>query len=541
MAAKKSDTPESLRKELAEVDSELMHLLARRCDLFDRHLQDRRTKSQSLSDPEMEKAIWQVWQRESRNTGLDEKLLRRAFHLLNGLAYDRTERPPDKEFVLRPSTDPAAVDLKGPKERELTRMWLALAAASGTSLRLERPVMNDDLFELLKALQQAGARVSWDSEAVWAEAGQAAEFNGKSIYVGGDALNLYLLVFMAALKPGSFKLTGSTRARLADLGPLFELLPRMGARGVSILPGNKGLPMRLEASGNPEEDIVLPDDAPREMGMALVLCHGFFHAAKRGMRITWNQGGGWREHLESACEILAACGVDFTLEPGALRLEPGERDKPWKPDLSVDPELGAYLLAIPRFVGGWTRLSGGLAEGSTRREVLTRVLGAFDVALEEDEEAVVARPTESSAEEAELDLRESPWVAPLAVSLAMAAEGAKLRLPPGERTEFALEAARELGAEVSFEGELLHVGSLSWESGRTPELTSPDSGWTMALSLIALLRPGIVLRNPGELHGDWPDFWTIYNALPRPQDAFAAREEKGRKNNGTKRRRYIVE
>ena len=540
MAAKKSDNPESLRKELSEVDSELMHLLARRCELFDRHLQDRRARSQSLSDPEMEKALWQVWQRESRDTGLDEKLLRRAFHLLNGLAYDRTERPPDKEFVLRPRADSAAVDLKGPRDRELTRMWIALAAASGTSLRLERPVMNDDLFELLKALQQVGARVSWDSEAVWAEAGQTTDFNGKSLYVGGDALNLYLMVFMAALEPGSCKLTGSTRARLADLGPLFDLLPRMGARGVSILPGNKGLPMRLEASGNPEEDIVLPDDAPREMGMALVLCHGFFHAAKRGMRITWNQDG-WRGALEPAREVLAACGVDFTLEQGSLRLEPGEREKPRQPDLPMDPELGAYLLAVPCFVGGWTRLSGGLAEGSTRREVLTRVLGAFDVALEEDEEAVVATPREPSGEEAELDLRETPWIAPLAVSLAMAAGGARLRLPPGERTEFALEAARELGAEVSFEGDLLHVASLIGDGGRTPELTSPDSGWTMALSLIALLQPGIVLRNPGELHGDWPDFWTVYNALPRPQDAFAAREEKGRKDHGTKRRRYIVE
>jgi hypothetical protein len=72
-------------------------------------------------------------------------------------------------------------------------------------------------------------------------------------------------------------------------------------------------------------------------------------------------------------------------------------------------------------------------------------------------------------------------------------------------------------------------------------LVSPDSGWSLALALIALVRPGIVLRNPGELHGDWPDFWTIYNGLPRPQDAFAAREEKGRKAHGSRRRRYIVD
>ncbi|MCF8030827.1 MAG: hypothetical protein K9J48_02925 [Desulfohalobiaceae bacterium] len=541
MAAKKGHNPGSIREDLAQVDSELMRLLAKRCDLFDRHLQQRRAKSQSLSDPEMEKGLWQVWQKESRGSGLDERLLRRAFQLLNGLAYDRTERPPEKEFLLRPSQEPASVDLEGPRDRQLSRMWLALAAASGSSLRLERPVMNDALFELLRAFQQLGSRVSWDSAAVWTESGQAAVFNGKSVYVGGDALNLYLLVFMAALEPGSCKLTGSTRARLADLGPLFELLPRLGARGVSILPGNRGLPMRLESSGNPEEEIVLPEQASPELGLALVLSCGYFYAAKRGIRISWNQGSGWRRALEPACEVLSACGVELALESGSLSLAPGERELPRQPELSLDPELGAYLLAMPRFLGGRARLAGGFAEGSSRRGTVVRVLQAFDISLEEADEALVSRPDEPSEEEAEFDLRLAGWAVPLAVSLALAAGRGSLHLPPGNSSDFAIEAARELGAEFSFQGGLLRIASRPGDSGERLELASPDSGWSMALALIALVRPGIVLRNPGELRGDWPDFWTIYNGLPRPQDAFAARQEKGRKGHGSKRRRYIVE
>jgi 5-enolpyruvylshikimate-3-phosphate synthase/chorismate mutase len=541
MAVKKNHNTGSLRKELADVDSELMRLLARRCELFEKHLQERRAKSQSLSDPEMEKGLWQVWQRESKDSGLNEKLLRRAFHLVNGLAYDRTERPREKEFLLYPRTEPVAVDLPGPREREPTRMWLALAAASGSSLRLEQAMMNDALFELIRALQQAGARISWDASALWTEASQGAGFNGKSVYVGGDTLNLYLLVFLAALEPGSCKLTGSTRARLADLGPLFEILPRLGARGVSILPGNWGLPMRLESSGNPEDEILLPDSAPREMGLALVLCLGFFHAAQRAIRITWNQDSGWRELLEPACEVLAASGADFGLEHGCLRLEPGTRQVPMSPELPLDVEFGSCLLALPRFVGGWTRLKGGFAQDSTRRDIVFRLLRAFGLAPEEDGEAVIARAADRSEEDAELDLRGAPWAAPLAASLALAAGGGLLHLPRGDGADFAAEAARELGAEVLAEGSMLRVASGPAQSGERLELVSPDSGWSLALALIALVRPGIVLRNPGELHGDWPDFWTIYNGLPRPQDAFAAREEKGRKAHGSRRRRYIVD
>jgi 5-enolpyruvylshikimate-3-phosphate synthase/chorismate mutase len=541
MAGKKGHKPGSVREELAEVDSELMRLLVRRCELFDRHLQQRRAKKQSLADSEMEKGLWQVWQKESRGSGLDERLLRRAFQLLNGLAYDRTERPPEKEFLLRPSREPAAVDLVGPRDRRLTRMWLALAAASGSSIRLERPVMNDALFELLRALQQVGARIFWDSAAIWTESGQAADFNGKSVYVGGDDLNLYLLVFMAAMGPGNCKLTGSTRARLADLGPLFELLPRLGARGVSILPGNRGLPMRLESSGNPEEEIVLPERAPPELGLALVLSCGLFQAAKREMRLSWTEGDGWHEVLEPACEVLAACGVQLALESGSLSLGPGQVGLSRQPELPLDTELGACLLALPRFLGGWTRLAGAFPEGGSRRKNAARILQAFDVALEEDGDAVVSRAVEPSGEEPELDLRRAGWAVPLAVSLSLAAGCGRLRLPPGDNADFAAEVLRELGAEFAFQEDLLRIASRPDDSGERLELTSPDSGWSMALALIALSRPGIVLRNPGELRGDWPDFWTIYNGLPRPQDAFAARQEKGRKGHGSKRRRYIVE
>ncbi|MCF8030976.1 MAG: chorismate mutase [Desulfohalobiaceae bacterium] len=541
MVAKKSHKPGSLRKELTEVDSELVRLLARRCDLLDRHLQERRSKSQSLSDPEMEKGLWHIWQEESRGSGLNERLLRRAFHLLNSLAYDRTERPPEKEFLLRPRTDPAAVDLEGPRERMLSRMFLSLAAASGGSLRLERPVMNDALYDLLKALQQVGAKVSWESSAVWAEAWKGTEFNAKSIYAGGDLLNLYLLVFLATLQPGSCKFTGSTRLRLADLGPLMDLLPRLGARGVSILPGNKGLPLRVEASGSSEEEIPLPDDAPMELGAALVLCCGFFHAAQRRMRLTWSSGSGWGKHLEPACEVLAACGVDFALEPGCLSLEPGARRMPRQPDLTLDPELGAYLLALPRFLGGWIRLTGRFPAGSSRRAEITRVLGAFDVFLQEQEDAVVSGCGELPPNQPELDLRGEPWVVPLAVSLALAAGGASLHLPQGEGMDFAVELARTLGAEFSVDGALLRIASSPEKTEERLELTSPDSGWSMALALISLLRPGIVLRNPGELHGEWPHFWTLYNGLPRPQEALADREEKGRSRHGSKRRRFIVE
>ena len=522
------------------MDSELMRLLLRRSELFDRHLQERRSKSQSLSDPEMEKGLWQVWQKESRGSGLDERLLRRAFHLLNGLAYDRTERPREREFLLRPHTEPVSVDLEGPRERALTQMWLALAATSGSSLRLERPVMNDALFELLRALQQAGSGISWDSAALWTEADTSADFNNKSVYIGGDGLNLYLLVLTAAMVPGICKFAGSTRARLADLTPLFDLLPRLGARGVSILPGNKGLPMRLESSGNPDQEIVLPDQAPPELGQALALACGFFQSAKRGMRISWTQGSGWREALEPACEVLVACGAGCALEPGLLSLEPGPRRIPEQPDLPVDPELGGSLLALPRFTGGRVRLAGRLPEGG-RRDAALRVLQAFDLALEEDEEAVISRASEASAGEAELDLRGNAWAVPLSVALALGAGGGRLHIPQGEDADFALELARELGAEAAAEGTLVRIGSRPAEGAERVELSSPGSGWSVALALIALIRPGIVLRNPGELRGDWPDFWTLYNGLPRPQDALAAREEKGRTGHGPKRRRYIVE
>lgn len=542
MSDKKNSGSESLRKKLAQVDSEIIRLLAQRSDLFDAHLRDRKSRKQSLSDPEMEKGLWRVWQQESKGLGLNEKLLRRVFHLVNGLAYDRLERPPEKEFILCPRTEPADIDLEGPRDRVRTRMWLALAAASGSQLRMERTVMNDSLFDFFRVLNQTQPRASWEGSSVWIEEGSERMYlDGKSIYVGGDLLNLYILIFLATVRAGSCKFTGDTRVRLADLGPLLELLPKLGTRGVPLLPGNKGLPLRLESSGLADEEIPLPQEAPPELGMALALCAGFFHSEKRGMRLVWSEGSRWRKYLEPVCQILQDCGAEVYFQGSSLRLEPGQRLIPEQPDLPLDPELSSCLLAVPGFVGGRCRLRGAFLEDDQEQECFVRVLRNFGIHLDMDAQAVISSWEQQVQVNVPLDLSKDPESVPLAMALALAASRAELHLPKGENGDFAQELVRTLGVKAS-----LREGQLSIDSGPFPkeeklEISSPNPGWSMALALVALLRPYLVLQNPGELYGEWPDFWTLYNALPRPQRALTEREEKGKKEDGSKRRRFIVQ
>ena len=69
--------PLSLTQELAQIDERLVSLLASRTELLSRAAISRRAKSLSITDPNQEKALWQVWRDSPKAEGLEPQMLRR--------------------------------------------------------------------------------------------------------------------------------------------------------------------------------------------------------------------------------------------------------------------------------------------------------------------------------------------------------------------------------------------------------------------------------------------------------------------------------
>ena len=541
MSPKKHDSkPSSPFHRLRDLDRQIVDLLSRRSEALVGHLEERKSRGLSLTDADFEKRLWKIWQEKGDAKGLDAKLLRKLFNLANSLAYEQVERPSEREFLLWPSMKPVTIELPGPKDTWLTRMWAATAAAGNAEVELDTVVLNDGLYELIKAMNQAGAGFSWEkSRVLHTAADEGIALDRKSVFVGSDPFNLYLLVGLAASRPGNVKFAGESHLKHEDLRPLLEMLPFLGARGVSLVPGSDGLPLRVESSGQAEAAIPLPAGASPELTQALVLTLAFFEQASEPIEITWPTEGAAVD-LQEIVSLLHSCGIEAELGDGSARIRPGRPAPPRIPEIPPDPVLSSVLLALPQALGGSARLEGAPWPDTPRFAAWQQQLRGFGAALSSLENGLLSHPGTPDADLC-IDCRERRECFPIGLALCLCKPGGGLVMGErGEDFDFALELLHKLGLPFEEQSESIRV--LQKPDGQPAKVafTVPHPLWGLAIALISLVRPNIVLRNPGELTGLWPQFWSIFKGLPEPQRRMQEKEAQKKDSDEPKRRRIRV-
>lgn len=553
-----NDRPKaSILDDLSDLDGKLLYMLAKRCRLV-----QRAAKGKQVLDREVEKKLWTSFEQAARTHGLDQRLARQLFALLGsfGLEIPEGRRSADKPFVMVPRSEPADIDAAGPRSLALTRMLAVIAAASGQALRLSGVVLNDPLIELIKALNQTGARLSWTEDGIECKAapdakpatklGQiAAEgeepllaFEEALIFCGDDAFTLYALMALALREPGRAKFAGGAELKMLDLRRLEAPLLHLGARLAGMNPRSRGVPVRLESGGRMASRIELLPDTPPLFAQALALAAWSYPTGLRLAPASSGLGEAQARALDEALEALNLCQVKARKQ-GAEFIVPAGRPKvPSAPDLGLDPVLCAYLLALPALAGGNCRLTGRLSLPAEVQEDLK----ALGLGLEIDEDQAVLRHAQLAP--AALNMGRRAEFLPLALALAAKAASSgsavSLALPEageGGRGTVALEILDRLGLSYAETEAGLDVQAL--EAGKRPAWdgvwTSPDAHTTLGLALLSFLAPGVAIDNPGGLTALWPRFWACYNALPLVRDLKPAPKEP-EKDDKPKRRRVRV-
>jgi len=526
---------------LEQLDKEVIRLLEKRARLLGRSARGRQERQQSLVDPNREKSLWKTWLRELVEKGYEEKAVRAIFNGANALAYDAAETRTDWSFALRPQTGPVRVDLPGPLDIRLTRMWLALAALSGSRLTIPGAVHNDAAFELMKAFNQVGATFSWDKSSLSHDGASSLDFNRKPIFVGQNSLNFYLLALAAAREPCSCKFTGSGVLKFMSMKPLSDIAPDLGARLVPLLPGGSGLPLRLEASGEVAGSIHLPGETPLELGLALAVAAPFSSGTPEEIHIAWSPAWRHAQGMERAASMLEShLGVRRT--DTGLSISANRAALPESPDLPLDPFLSAYLLGLPAFAGGVVRLQGRFPDWLPEGRAALSLLGQAGLSIEFSDQVVTSTLTEDRLSPTELDCSGQADLFPLGVALLVSCpQGTALRTPEAEQRDAAEELLQTLGYESRPNDGTLALGREHTGRGQEVSIYGHTPFWILALALIALRRPHIVLKNPGDLTDLWPQFWSIYKGLPAPQIGQKQANETKGADNVSKRRRRIVE
>ena len=531
----------TLLEDVQDLDKTIIRLIAKRTELVQRMEQNRsKTAFVAAKIAASEKDLRKNWEHEASTYSRDERFLRGVFALLQELELTPKESKDKTSNVFNLAPPPRPVDINLPRVTSLrhSRFWVFLAAAAGKPLELENQLLNDPMIELIKALNQVGAHLSWNEIAeILSAGGPELSMQDKTIYAGSAPMNFYLLSALAMGRPGVVKFTGDSALKLHDFSVWRKTTPLFGARLAHVIPKSNGLPVHLECSGIMPEEVVLPADLPADAFCALLLASIFWPEPVTfiGSQQTW-----WQPCVQELMPLFEACGVNVTVNGEAITVVPGVANFPKNPALPRDPFFASLCLSFPAFVGGnsvMRRSPEGL-ENDKEEDYCDydNLLIWAGLKLEKTKSSLRSTADVSALKKpGPLFMDKVPELAwPLAfafvanyahktkeqIEITLSSGGAEAFLEFTEKNGATMVLAQEfflsLGVELTGNGPFFAKLLPADAPKPSTMCTAPTPIWAFALALGAYLRPNIGLTNAAIISEIMPSLWVLYNSLPSP-------------------------
>lgn len=512
----------SLSQEIELLDEKIAALVGERTQLLAKAAGSRKRKRVSIIDAGQEKRLWSIWSKAFEKHDLDKANLRKLFLIINSLAYAQAEQKSGKArgaFCMYPRKQPLQIDIQGPRDTLQTRVAITLATHCSTPFILNHFQCSDVNIELIKGLNQAGASLSWDRSSFKSQPGKEFSMDGKVIFCGSCTFNFYLLLCLGLVKPGQIKFTGNSSTKLFDLRPIQKFLPQLGARMTIIDPHANGLPVRLETAGHLPERVEIPWDIETSFILALAVTAPLF---PKGLTLTLKNEAFAKSVVDPIKQILDQFNISIRQEGNCIAIPPRRPEcRKGQVAIPIDRSLGSYLLALPFFREGKAHLSGQWVEGDDPALSIASLFTEFGISLNMTDKGIESS-CEGRPDGVYVDISEREMFFPLVTAMCLGVTK-NATITCGSLTNqlaHAEDFLNFLGVDHTIKKDRIDIrptGSRSTPPADAWE--SPSPLWTVAYVMASFVIPGICLANPGELTALWPDFWTTFNNLPRPQDA----------------------
>ena len=518
--------------ELRELDRDLIKMIARRSRML--------TRLPNAGTSDHERELRTSWEENASAVSRDPKLIRQIFALLQEVEVAPADMEQPSAFNLAPARKALAVELPAPASDRLPRVRMVLAASGATECTLHGVPLNGPVMECLKGLNQVGARLRWEEDGrILCQGGEPVSGYNKSIldkvvHVGDDPFNLYLMLFQMVTRPARLKIIGESGLKFVDLAPIRHFLPLLGARLTSVVPGQEGLPARLESSAMLPSDVAVPAELPADALEALLVATAGW---ERDVTVDLSGHAEGRNIVSKVLPILQSAGIKASLtdteDTLSLHVVPGKAQFSDELLPGINVVAAATLLAMPAFVGGSVKLSGRWeATGDARSgDAVKGLFSKLGVNLSVADGELSASFGEGIAEGEPLP-SPNPVDDLTGLPSALLPLGLALSLIPAVRAKGGVMPKLPESVDKVLVESFLNQLGLSCEDGRlvsiepsTTPWASPTVQWALALSLAAFLRPNIKLSNPGIVTNYLPVYWNIYNTLPTPSMTRKAQEE----------------
>ncbi len=519
---------------LFDVDKELLNLLFRRAELLDGVKRDNRIS------PNLEKKLRLAWEGGTAKITKDPRIARDFFNLLQQLEPIPYAYSKPNYYSLAPQFTPVQIDLPGAPCSRQVRMLFALAAASGATTSFNTH-LSPMLMSSIKAFNQLGGQLWWEGQdSVLSRGGSGVmPYLDKIVPVGSDELTFYLVLAMSLLVPARLKLVGDGALRFINTQAIKNFLPNLNARLTTVIPGQEGIPVRVESAGMMPNKIELTADLPSDFILALILT-SCLRKEEGEIEFTLKEHSSKESIISELSSIFTLvqipCRFDDDGEILTIKLTVAEPVFVENMDIEIDPMFASCLLAMPAFAGGKTMLRGRLNAKDLYCLDFLRSTG-LSITCEED-----CLTSEHPGKKLKTpDLSQAPsYPMALIFSILSALSGETVKLPEisdkfAENTQEDMVHGflAQIGLKVDEENVLVkcEVETSAW--------FLPSGDWGLAASLLAFMRPNILLVNPELVTALYPVFWRVYNTLPIPTMEAAPKEEIEEKEE-VKHRRVIA-
>lgn len=519
---------QSLSEEIMQIDTDIFALLGRRSTLMSK-LRKGKSHAASPGVIKSEKQIRSAWEQQAGRLSSSPRLSRQLFGLINELEISPERDEGYSPFNLSPSRQAVRVKTVGPTSSTVGRLWVSLAASSGIATRIGCLPRSTPLIETLRAFEQTGVHMAWDGDELVLDGASFPDYHGKAIFLGDDLLTFYIFVFLGLRQPGKLRFTGGPSLKEADLAALGHLLPSLGARLVSVVPGTKGLPVNIECSGELPDEITLPADLPSEAVLALLL--GAFTWRKRISISIKEQPLYLQKQIidlaKRAFFLIPGLGQAFENSIDYTGYVVSDLDFPALTNTPLDPVMCAAILVLPIFTGGTVTLTGKWLNCCQADEV-TNIFKRFGLEISGDDVAVSSTLLPGSTWPESLELEQlPPYFHPLfwALNARLAARAGRPIFVCHYPEDANLDLAEDFLAQAGFDLEAvdggLRISSMDAAefkavASRTYGWSCPSWDWGLGMTLLAFIRPNLKISNPDCVTKVMPNFWYLYNRLPAP-------------------------
>ncbi len=396
-----------------------------------------------------------------------------------------------------------------PGSKSITQRYFNLALLGGLELAVHHPLVSEDTFHYLRALEICGCSVERRAESVRIDAsGRGGE---GEIFCGAGGTMMRFLTAALTVVPGTWRLDGIERLRQRPAAPLIDALRQLGAE-IRCL-GEPGLPPLEILGGSLRGGRARLDAGASSQFLSAMLMAGL--ATPRGLEVELRALIS-EPYVDLTLDAIADLGGTVQrLDGGAYRVLPGGLTG-GEVTVEADFSAAAYPAAAAAVSGGEVVLRGlrrDSRQGDKRFLDVLRRMGV-EVIWAEDHLRVRGGPLCA----VDADLADIPDQVPTLAALAPFAEGTTvirnvphLRHKESDRLSAMHRELSAVGVPVEEMADGLRIEGI-WHGSPPPgepvEVASHgDHRIAMSMALVGLRRPGLSIVEPLVVAKSYPDFW----------------------------------